>query len=216
MENIQQKEVVNMLRVVYVINYPCTELFRDILRQHVTEIQMTGRLLEEGTQKKLLKGNLGTDLKEILYPQNGCFISDYTSLDLSALYRLIRNVSGIPAHQKGWGRSPNPSDHSVSANIERLRTIRNVDTAHGAGKTLKEHEFQTLWKKIENSIEELEKSLPGKSTKYKDEVTKWKTCPFDSTLPHDKIIILQQFFSETNGEYMYIKTVHFLNICHLV
>lgn len=216
MENIQKKEIVNMLRVVYVINYLCTELFRDILRQHVTEIQMTGRLLEEGTQKKLLKGNLGTDLKEILYPQNGCFISDYTSLDLSALYRLIRNVSGIPAHQKGWGRSPNPSDHSVSANIERLRTIRNVDTAHGACKTLKEHEFQTLWKKIENSIEELEKSLPGKSTKYKDEVTKWKTCPFDSTLPHDKIIILQQFFSETNGEYMYIKTVHFLNICHLV
>lgn len=51
MENTQQREIVNMLRVVYVINYPCTELFRNILRQHVTEIQMPGRLLEEGTQK---------------------------------------------------------------------------------------------------------------------------------------------------------------------
>lgn len=47
MENTQQKEIVNRLRVVCVINYPCTELFRDILRQHVTEIQMPGRLLEK-------------------------------------------------------------------------------------------------------------------------------------------------------------------------
>lgn len=206
MENTQQKEIVNRLRVVCVINYPCTELFRDILRQHVTEIQMPGRLLEEGTQK-ILKGNLGKDLKEILYPQNGYFTGDYTCLDLSALYRLIRNVSGITAHQKGWGRSPNPSDHSVSANIERLRNIRNVDTAHGASKTLNKHEFQTLMKKIENSIEELEKSLPWKSTKYKDDVTKWKTCPFDSTLPYDKLIILQKIISEMKG--WYIKTVQF-------
>lgn len=206
MENTQQKEIVNRLRVVCVINYPCTELFRDILRQHVTEIQMPGRLLEEGTQK-ILKGNLGKDLKEILYPQNGYFTGDYTCLDLSALYRLIRNVSGITAHQKGWGRSPNPSDHSVSANIERLRNIRNVDTAHGASKTLNEHEFQTLMKKIENSIEELEKSLPWKSTKYKDDVTKWKTCPFDSTLPNDKLIRLQKIISEMKG--WYIKTVQF-------
>lgn len=206
MENTQQKEIVNRLRVVCVINYPCTELFRDILRQHVTEIQMPGRLWEEGTQK-ILKGNLGKDLKEILYPQNGYFTGDYTCLDLSALYRLIRNVSGITAHQKGWGRSPNPSDHSVSAHIERLRNIRNVDTAHGASKTLNEHEFQTLMKKIENSIEELEKSLPWKSTKYKDDVTKWKTCPFDSTLPNDKLIILQKIISEMKG--WYIKTVQF-------
>lgn len=206
MENTQQKEIVNRLRVVCVINYPCTELFRDILRQHVTEIQMPGRLLEEGTQK-ILKGNLGKDLKEILYSQNGYFTGDYTCLDLSALYRLIRNVSGITAHQKGWGRSPNPSDHSVSANIERLRNIRNVDTAHGASKTLNEHEFQTLMKKIENSIEELEKSLPWKSTKYKDDVTKWKTCPLDSTLPNDKLIILKKIISEMKG--WYIKTVQF-------
>lgn len=200
MENAQQEEIVNMLRVVYVINFPCTDLFRDILRHHVTEIQMTGRLLEEETPKNLLKRNLGTGPKEILYPQNGCFTSDYTSLDLSALYCLIRNVSGIPAHHKGWGRSPEQSDRSVSANIERLRKIRNVYTAHSACKTLKEDEFQTLWNKIEASIEELEKSLPGKSTKYKDEVTKWKTCPFDSTLPHEKIIILQQIISETKDD----------------
>lgn len=75
MDNTRQEEIKNMLRVVYMITYPCTELFRDILRQHVTEIQMTTRLLEEGTKKLFLssKAALVAEVKELLYPQNGYF-----------------------------------------------------------------------------------------------------------------------------------------------
>lgn len=202
MDNTRQEEIKNMLRVVYMITYPCTELFRDILRQHVTEIQMTTRLLEEGTKKLFLssKAALVAEVKELLYPQNGYFTGDYTSLDLPTLYRLIRNVSGIPAPQKGWGTAPDPNDRSVSANIERLREIRNKNIGHNPGKFLKNQEFQTLWNEIETSMEKLEQSLPGKSTKYKNEAIKWKTCPFDSSLPFEEIRNLQEIISKMKGE----------------
>lgn len=45
-------------------------------------------------------------------------------------------------------------------------------------------------KKIENSIEELEKFLLWKFIKYKDDVIKWKICLFDLILFNDKLIIL--------------------------
>lgn len=216
MGKVQIEDIVNILRVEYVVRFPCTDLFRDILRHYVTEIQMTGRLLENSTKGLLLsnKAILGPDLMEILYPQKGCFTGDYTNFDLSALYRLIRNVSGMPGHQTGWGKPPDPSDRSVSANIDRLREIRNKHCGHCAGKPLKAQAFQTLWNKIETIIEELEKSLPGKSTKYKEDVTKWKTCPLDSTLPYEKIAILQEIISKLGGEFIGAIHIPFIKVFH--
>lgn len=171
-----------------VIDYPITNLFRDILRKSIPEKDMPVIL----SKKKELLLNLKILTKpqeDILYPQNGYFNGSYSELDLSLLYRLIRNLSEskIPGHQNGWGKTPSPTDQSVAADIDRLRVIRNKKL-HLLGNR---PDFETLWNEIITSIEHLEKTLPDNKGQYKEEAEKIKKEILRSTQLEETIQDIQ-------------------------
>jgi hypothetical protein len=156
--------------------YPCADLFRDLLRNQVTEIQFPSIL----RQKKLqLNPILNKDQRALLYPNNVSFHGTYNDLDISLLYVLLRNVSGLPPHRKGWANPPDPFDRSVSANIDRIREIRNTYCGHAARVSLSDTEFQNLWRDLATIIGELESSLPGGCTLYTDAANYIKTDTMD-------------------------------------
>ncbi|XP_062593500.1 uncharacterized protein LOC134254978 [Saccostrea cucullata] len=160
---ISTRETTNAARVSRLLLDPCTDLFRDILRNHIPETLFSGTLQQE---KGVLFPLLHKVHREKLYPKSGYFNGTYGEFDLSLLYILLRNLSGIPPHQKGWAKSPDPSDRSVSANIDRIREIRNTYCGHAVRVSLCDSEFQKLWKELAIMIGELEGSLPGGCTTY--------------------------------------------------
>jgi hypothetical protein len=162
---ISTKETTHAARVSLLLLNPCTELFRDLLRNHVTEIQFPNILLQE---KLKLSPLLNKQQRELLYPNKGSFNGTYNNLDLSLLYVLLRNITHIVPHLKGWGKAPDSSDRSQSANIDRIREIRNAYCGHAARMSLSDNEFQNLWKDLTTVIGELEGCLPGGCTTYTD------------------------------------------------
>lgn len=102
---------------------------------------------------------------------------NYSELDMPLLYTLIRNVSAIPQHLNKWGNNPQPGDRSVSANIERLRLIRN-QYVHSCDTSLTDAEFNKTCKDIVTILQELEANL-GADTTYQDAVEHIKTCSID-------------------------------------
>lgn len=100
-----------------------------------------------------------------------------SEFDITLLYTLLRNVTAISPHSKNWGNDPNPGDRSVSANIERMRLIRNRYN-HNTDISLSDKEFNEKCQDIFTIIQELEGYL-GAATIYQDAVAYIKACSMD-------------------------------------
>lgn len=139
---------------------------------------------------KISPSSLSTKVKEYLatFPKSKRFpiskhqetlISkeDYSEFDITLLYFLCRNVCAIPSHKNQWGNSPSPEDRSVSANIERIRLIRNK-YGHTADFSVSDADFDMTYQEIFNIVQQLEKYLDT-STDYQDAVREIKTSSMD-------------------------------------
>jgi hypothetical protein len=134
---------------------------------------------ELSRQKLSLNPILNKIQRSLLYPNKGSFSGTYNDFDLSLLYVLLRNISGLTPHKKGWANPPDPSDRSVSANIDRIREIRNKYCGHAPRVSLSDTEFRNLWGDLTTIIGELEASLSRGLTTYTDAVNLIKNDTMD-------------------------------------
>lgn len=164
-------ENTNLARVAQMILGPCTNVLRDVLRKQISppDLEKNVRAYVANTKKPLIN----KQQEAIVYGK------DYSKLDVTLLYFLLRNMCSIQPHSNKWGNNPNPGDKSVSANIERVRLIRN-DYGHNSETYISDTDFNIKYQDIKNIVQELENYL-GSSTKNQDEVKELETCPMDPT-----------------------------------
>ncbi|XP_048740970.2 ankyrin-2-like [Ostrea edulis] len=74
------------------------------------------------------------------------------------LYILLRNIAKISPHSKGWGKDPNPHDRSLSANIERIRLVRNR-CVHSCDPSMSITDFNSIWSTIKSTMVDLDAFL---------------------------------------------------------
>lgn len=164
-------ENTNLARVAQMILGPCTNVLRDVLRKNISppDLEKKVRAYVANTKKPLIN----KQQEAIVYGK------DYSKLDVTLLYFLLRNMCSIQPHSNKWGNNPNPGDKSVSANIERVRLIRN-DYGHNSETYISDTDFNIKYQDIKNIVQDLENYL-GSSTKNQDEVKELETCPMDPT-----------------------------------
>lgn len=158
------KETTDFVRVVKLIFGPCTNVLCDVLKSEISPSDLVNKYNVGG--KKLSK-----DQETLVYGK------DYSKFDVTLLYFLLRNTCTIPQHTNRWGHNPISKDRSVSANIERIRLIRN-DVVHMSSIDFSITDFNKKCQDIYDIVQELEKSL-GLSTYHQDEVKKINTRPMD-------------------------------------
>jgi hypothetical protein len=135
-------ETTNANRACRCVLGPCTDGLRDVLRHHVNPIDVSREMKK--VMKKHNPPRLTPDQRDLILPKTGSYSGNYSDMDISLLYLLLRNVSGIPPHTNGWGNDPDPSDRSLSANIERIRLVRNR-CVHCPVPYLSNNDFVTIW-----------------------------------------------------------------------
>jgi hypothetical protein len=79
-------------------------------------------------------------------------------MEISLLYILLRSITGISHHSKGWGNDPDPTDSSLSANIERIRLVRNR-CVHSSESFMSNTDFNTLWSTIRSVMVDVDAFL---------------------------------------------------------
>jgi hypothetical protein len=147
-------ETTNANRVNRVVLGPCTDGLRDILR-HYVPLNTFSRVIN---LKKLSLPRLTADQRDLILPRHGNYSGNYNDMDISLLYILLRNIAIIPAHSNGWGNDPQPSDTSLSANIERIRTIRNR-CVHSSLPFMSNFDFNSVWSTIRSAMVDLDAFL---------------------------------------------------------
>lgn len=135
-----------------IIKGPLTDLLRDILRKEVP-LQILLQKSKDLAEPKKNKKPLITKKQEKLINEG-----QYTKFDISLLYVLIRNCTHIPQHANRWGNTPRAGDKSVSANIERIRLIRNK-YAHYATVHISDTEYDHRWQEVFDIVQGLENYL---------------------------------------------------------
>ena len=120
---------------------------------------------------------------KLLFPPSGS--PDSNNFDITLLTILLRNICGLPPPTTGWNAMPPPSDTSVSAEILRIKMIRNEVYGHISKAQLDDTEFETLWQQIsqplinlgirQQDIDELKQTaLSPEEESYIEKLREWK------------------------------------------
>lgn len=156
----------NLARIARAILGPCVDVLRDVLTKEITPPDLKKELKKYPDKYRISKYQ-----KQVV--NNG----DYSKFDISLLYMFLRNLGSIPEHKNKWGTDPDPFDKSVSANIERIRNLRNK-LGHFTDLSLSDSDFEQHWKIIFQTVKDLEGYL-GATTVYQDALNNLKTCCMD-------------------------------------
>lgn len=121
------------------------------------------------------------------YQKNLVNGGDYDTFDITLLYFLLRNLCSFTPHINQWGNDPKPRDRSESANIERMRLLRN-EFGHSSEISIKDTDFNKKWQELFDIVKELE-TYAGTSTNYQDAVVNLKSCTMDPEAKYIKELL---------------------------
>lgn len=166
-------ETTNLARIARIILGPCTDVLRDVLRKKISPLALSHNVKTFiANHPKNKKPPINKSQERLVYGGN------YSDFDITLLYILLRNVCSISPHINQWGNDPDPGDRSVSANIERIRLIRNEYYGHATDFFISVAKFEQKWKKVFQIVKDLESYL-GTETDYQNALTELKTCSMD-------------------------------------
>ena len=100
-------------------------------------------------------------------PLSGAY-GESTDFDMSLLYKLFRSICNLTTPVTGWDELPNSTDHSLEADIVRIRCYRNTIYSHGRRMEVTDADFEKLWMEISDTLLRI---AGGISSAKKDE---WK------------------------------------------
>lgn len=182
-------ETTNLARIARIILGPCTDVLRAVLKKEMPPATLSQNLktfLANLPRHK--KPPISKTQEHIVYGGN------FSHFDTTLLYFLLRNICSIPEHRQKWGKKPSPTDRSVSANIERIRLIRNDYYGHVASFSLPDPDFINQWNDLFVIVKELE-SYIGSSTDHQDAVTRLKSCSMDPEVEQnfiDRLLVVEK------------------------
>lgn len=191
------KENTNLARVAQMILGPCTNVLRNVLRKEISPADLVIKVRAYIANKNIPPINKG--IEALVDGQ------DYTKFDVTLLYFLLRNICSIKPHSKKWGNVPFCGDKSVSANIERIRLIRNEDYSHYSETAISDTDFNKKYKDILDIVQELENDI-GSTTKYQDEVKGLEKCPMDPAQCEENIkelLDLREKIKDISGIFLF-------------
>ena len=105
---------------------------------------------------------------ECLYkPSSGAYGMS-TDFDISLLCKLLREICSLPSPITGWDTLPYSTNHSLEADLVRIRIYRNEIYGHNYSMEITDADFKKLWEKISEALLRI---AGGISSAKKDE---WK------------------------------------------
>ncbi|XP_062620247.1 uncharacterized protein LOC134281825 [Saccostrea cucullata] len=204
-----KKSTENFARLCQFLVTICCDVMRDILCQHIKPANLR---MELDKNKSKLEKITNKQEKDLLYPPHSSSSSvpqiRFRDLDLSLLYKILRNLCNIPTHIAGWGNPPRQSDFSLAACIERIRILRNSISGHSTNGTVDDMEYEDYWRNLRTSVVEIEREVTGSDryergidhlydcdlnpTKSKEYVDEIRRCSGEMKIKRERIYLVEE------------------------
>ena len=120
----------------------------------------------------------------LLFPTSGAAPDSY-NFDVTLLTILLRNICGLSPPVTGWDKNPPAGDTSKSADIARIKILRNQVYGHVASVQLDDATLNKLWQEIsdplirlgipQKDIDEIKAApLSPEEESYSQQLKEWK------------------------------------------
>ena len=152
------------------------------------------RLSDPIIQRQLRGARLTPPMWKCLNPSPGV-CGKSTDFDITLIFRLLRTICNLKPPPGGWDDLPKSSDHSLEADLVRIKYHRNEVYGHSKTMEITDTEFNDLWGKISEALiriagiskDEWKKSiddflfnpLTPEEERYIEELDTWYTQDMD-------------------------------------
>ena len=111
------------------------------------------RLGDPTIQTQLRGARLTLPESNCLYPSPGLY-GKSTDFDITLIFKMLRTICNLtpPPGSRGWDDLPNSSDHSLEADLVRIKYYRNEVYGHSKTMEITDTEFNDLWGKISKAL----------------------------------------------------------------
>ena len=152
-------------------------LLREIFDSYHGPASLPTILSKPSVERQLKTARLtGPDWK-CLYPSPGVY-GKSSDFDISLTFRLLRTICPLTPPLTGWDSLPNDSDHSLEADMVRIKFYRNEVYGHTKNLEIPDDQFDDLWREISESLLRTAASLTSeKRSNWKDAIDKFLLEP---------------------------------------
>ncbi|XP_060571575.1 uncharacterized protein LOC132729771 [Ruditapes philippinarum] len=164
-----------------------TDLTREVLfkvfKYLIKSEDITGflsSLEEQNILRELFKKNV---INRYDYDLVSGQVLNLDRFDISLLIRVILNLckDNIQKQQSGWQTKPHPKDEGLSADLLRLRDVRNKIIGHRADAKLSEAEYEKTWAKIKAILLRVVERVDSKPCEnFERRINKYKQINVDT------------------------------------
>ncbi|VDI17289.1 Hypothetical predicted protein [Mytilus galloprovincialis] len=168
-------------RVSRVIIDTFLNIFRDIIRSNISANKLYQMCLPH------LK-SFSSDQQTVLKGANSS--NSYDSMDITLIYKLLRQLSLISPPTNGWGNKPEKADMKLADDVERIRRYRN-HLAHRCNTNIGTDEFDDYFDKFRDIGYRMDLNFFNK-TNYERLIKLHKTCSMDKQMQTKYMNALKQ------------------------
>ena len=129
-----------------------TSLLREIFDSICPPSNLPTILSNPVTKNQLKAAKLTMPQWHCLCPSPGVY-GKSVDFDVTLLFRLLRTICNLTPPSTGWDALPATADHSLTADIARIKYYRKSVYGHvNQGMAIRDSEFLTLWQEISEAF----------------------------------------------------------------
>ena len=101
-----------------------------------------------------------------------------TDFDITLTFRLFRTICHLRPPATGWDSLPNSTDHSLEADLARIKHYRNHVYGHSSTTEISDAEFVDLWREISEALLRIAGSISHEERdEWKERIEKFLCGP---------------------------------------
>ena len=130
------------------------------------------RLADPAIQVQLRGARLTQPERNCLYPSPGMY-GKSNDFDITLIFKLLRIICNLtpPPGPRGWDDLPNSSDHTLVADLVRIKYYRNEIHGHRHSMEISDTEFVRLWEEISEALLRIAANIsPAKRDEWKKSI----------------------------------------------
>ena len=168
----------NFQRITRLLISGGTSLLREIFDSICPPSNLPTILINPVTRNQLKAAKLTMPQWHCLFPSPGVS-GKSADFDITLLLRLLRTICNLTPPSTGWDALPATADHSLTADIARIKYFRNSVVGHmKQDMTVTDDEFQMLWQEISTAFLRIAGRVSlARKTAWQVAITKFMTAP---------------------------------------
>ena len=162
----------NFQRLTRLLMCGGVRLLRERFDYFYSPANLPFKLADPAIQSQLRRARISQAEWDCLYPSPGTF-GKSADFDITLTFRLLRTICHLIEPPTGWNNLPNSTDHSLEADLARIKFYRNSLYGHNQKMEISESEFCNLWKEISEALLRIAASISNaKRDEWKEAIDK--------------------------------------------